>query len=68
MSYTPDDQLLEEPLKNAADSLEKLGAPIRERLKHPSEWNNDHLKELGELLTDITTMESRLRFLAGQVR
>ncbi len=68
MSYTPDDQLLEDPLKNAADALEKLAAPIRERLKNPIEWSSDHRKEIAELLADITVMECRLRELAGSVR
>ncbi len=68
MSYTPEDQLLSDPLEKAADALEALSSPIRERLKHPDEWKKDHLEELTELHVDLIKMEARLRLLAGQVR
>lgn len=68
MSYTPENQYISDPLKKAADALEDLASPIRERLKNPNEWKDDHLKEIAVLLNDITEMESRLRLLAGQVR
>lgn len=68
MSYTPEDQRLSDPLEKAASALEELAAPIRERLKNPSEWKDDHLQELAALLKDVTSLEVKLRLLAGQVR
>lgn len=68
MSYTPENQLLSDPLEKAAAALEALASPIRERLKNPSEWSNDHLQELAVLLQDVTSLEVKLRLLAGQVR
>lgn len=67
MSYTPDDQRLEDPLLKAADALEELEKPIRERLKNPQEWRATHLEELAVLLRDVTDLEARLRLLASQV-
>jgi hypothetical protein len=64
MSYTNSDQLLEEPAIKAAKALEELQAPIKERLKNKSEWKEDHLSELNELLVDLLNMEIRLRRLA----
>jgi hypothetical protein len=68
MSYTPDNQLLEAPLLEVVDALEKLELPIRERMKNPNEWNDDHLKELNELLVDVIDFGFRLRALASEVR
>ncbi len=68
MSYTPDNQRLSDPLEKAASALEELASPIRERLKNPSEWKDDHLIELASLLKEVTSLEVKLRLLAGQVR
>lgn len=68
MSYTPEDQLLSDPLEKAAASLEELATPIRNRLKSPSDWSGEHLNELAKLLQDITTLETTLRLLAAGVR
>lgn len=68
MSYLPPEQLLSDPLNAAADSLEKLVAPIRERIKNADHWQESHLQELVELLRDATVFEARLRLLAAQVQ
>jgi hypothetical protein len=68
MSYTPDNQKLSDPLEKAASALEELASPIRERLKNPNEWKDDHLVELASLLKEVTSLEVKLRLLAGQVR
>lgn len=68
MSYTPDNQRLSDPLEKAASALEELASPIRERLKNPNEWKDDHLVELASLLKEVTSLEVKLRLLAGQVR
>lgn len=68
MSYTPEDQLLERPLEKAANALEELATPIRNRLKNPTEWSASHLHELAALLSDATELETKLRLLAAEVR
>ena len=68
MSYTPDNQLLSDPCVNAADALEALTTPIRERLKNPTEWKASHLQELTELLKEAQSLEMKLRLLAAEVR
>jgi len=68
MSYTPVNELLADPLENAASALEALSNPIRNRLKNPNEWKDSHLRELADLLQEITSLEVKLRLLAGQVR
>lgn len=68
MSYTPENQMLSDPLEKAASALEELASPIRERLKNPNEWKDEHLIELASLLKEVTSLEVRLRLLAGQVR
>ncbi len=60
--------MLSDPLEKAASALEELASPIRERLKNPSEWKDDHLIELASLLKEVTSLEVKLRLLAGQVR
>lgn len=68
MSYTPPEQLLEDPLLKVADALSELQAPIRERLKNPHEWSKEHLQELATLLKDAADFEGRLRILASETR
>lgn len=68
MSYTPDDQLLEKPLENAAEALAELRAPLFQRIKNPQDWSATHLMELGELIKEVTDLEVKLRRLRGIVR
>jgi len=58
MSYTPEDQLLEQPLRNAVAALEKLRAPIFKRLEAGnSEWNEEHLEELRKILQATSNLQ-----------
>jgi hypothetical protein len=58
MSYTPDDQLLEQPLRNAVEALEALRAPIFKRLKAGAyEWNESHLEELKKILLATSNLQ-----------
>ena len=59
---------LGEPLEKAATALEYLALPIRTRLKNHSDYKDEHLEELAELLNEVTAMETRLRLLASRVR
>lgn len=68
MSYTPENQLLEEPLLKAADALETLQAPLLERLRNPEEWNDSHLRECKEILDEVMSLELKLRRLQSEVR
>jgi hypothetical protein len=69
MPYTSPEQLLSEPLEQAASALEDLAVPMRNRLKEPSDrWSDDHLAEIGELLAEVTRLEMRLRRMAREVR
>jgi hypothetical protein len=68
MSYTPDDQLLQILLEEAADALDKLIPPVRARMKDSSEWKEEHLEELEILLHEALKFEAKLRRLASQIR
>ena len=68
MSYTPPDQYLRRPLEEAADALEALCTPIRNRMRDAREWKPEHLEELGELLQEIVVLEAKLRLMARSVR
>lgn len=60
MSYTPDNQLMQDKLLDAAEALGKLADPIKERLRTRQDWNQEHLDFLKVLLLDITQMQVRL--------
>lgn len=68
MSYTPEEQRLEQPLADAARALQKLQAPILARTNNASEWSREHLDELAILYVDINTMAVRLLRLSQNVR
>ncbi len=68
MSYTPHDQLLEEPFMALLDAGEKAKKAMWERLKHPTEYEDEHLAELRVLTRKINDIEVDVLKIAKETR
>lgn len=68
MSYTPEDQLLEEPITNVIKSIDELKDPIKQRIRNPDGWDRKHLEELLTLTDKLTRLQFELTILKTHVR
>lgn len=68
MSYTPPEQLLEEPFMALIDACEKSKKAMWERLSHPTEWKPEHLEELRALTRKINDIEVDVLKIAKENR
>lgn len=68
MSYTPDDQYLEPGIDKTLEGMQEIFDATHERLKHPEEWNKNHLDELSELQIDLIRLRRKLSDLKKTTR
>lgn len=61
MSYTPDDQKIEQPLEELLSAIEGFRNVLWARIKTPSEWAAQHIADAREEIKSLTELELRLR-------
>ena len=65
MSYTPPEQLLDEPMRMLTLGIEEVRNALWERVKNQREggWTDEHIKKCRKEIKKLTKMELRLREL-----
>lgn len=63
MSYTPDEQLLDNPLFKLTQAIEEVRAAIKARRLDPDQWKKEHLEELVELDRELDDLFWRVKDL-----
>ena len=61
MSYTPEDQKLEEPIANLKKAILEVQEVLRNRINdQTSDWSQKHLEECRGLILKLTDWEMQL--------
>jgi hypothetical protein len=66
MSYTPPNQYLCPSIQKINEGVAEFTRAANERLCDPAEWRADHLDELGEIVSRLWLIRSRLGKLASE--
>ena len=68
MSYTPENQLLEPSLEKIIEGIDEFNSAAMERIKDSTEWKDEHIDELQELIGEFIRMRRKLSILKEEVR
>ena len=60
MSYTPEDQRLEEPIANLKRDILEVQEVLRNRINDGADWSEEHLEECRGLILKLTDWEMQL--------
>ena len=67
MSYTPEDQLLKEPLTHLIDSIKEVRVVILNRFES-DEWSAEHIEELEEFLMTLGSLSRAAKLLRKETK
>ena len=65
MSYTPEDQKIDEPIEKLVDAIRDAKAPMLERIRHRKDWGSDHYEELKVMVRKLQDLEFELLEMKG---
>lgn len=71
MSYTPDDQKFENPIKKILEGIKEFDSVVDKRMEaneDKNEWSKEHILEINELSVDLMRMRVRLKKLQSENR
>lgn len=49
MSYRPQEQSIEDPLRKIMEGIDEFSKAVRERINDRGEWDRDHIKEINDV-------------------
>lgn len=67
MSYTPDDQLLEEPIDRLLKAIDEVQSVCTARIRS-GDWKQAHIDEINGLRNNLNDLEIQLRDLMRKTR
>jgi hypothetical protein len=64
MSYRPQEQSIEDPLRKIMEGIDEFSKAVRERINDRGEWDRDHIKEINDVRVKLYQIYPELSDLA----
>lgn len=64
MSYRPQEQSIEDPLRKIMEGIDEFSKAVKERIDDRGEFNRDHIKEINDVRVKLYQIYPELSDLA----